>query len=227
MRNLPVSISQELHRLSTDGALVCLLAINRSDPDWPIIDDDGTIGIYRSRSFEDLVWTGYGAGTTWKKFWFEIDTLEENTSGSIPELTIVTSNIGGFVEKVVIDNDNFEESTCTIYLVNTNCLNETDPIFSMEFDIKKPIVNRMAVSLNVAAENPLLFIYPSWHVHGSVCQYRKFGLTNGVNGFLCGYAGGYPLACNRSLMACRGFGNSDRFGAQISLRDETWELDES
>ncbi len=218
MRSLPTSISQELHRLSTDGSLICLFSITNSA---------GTVLFRKARNYDDVVWPSTG-GYTWEKFWFELDTLEENTTGNIPELNIVTSNIGGFVEQELIDNDNFEDCTCTIYIVNSKCLDETDPVFSMEFTVKKPSVTRDTVTLSISAENPLLLIYPSWHVHGSICQYRRFGIASSVKGYLCGYPGGYPnQTCDRTLHSCVNFGNNHRFGAQLSLRDETWDIDES
>lgn len=198
---LPSSIMLELHKLTSDGAILYLLEIPEH-------------AIRLARNTDDVIWNGY----TWTKFWFELEAIPESSSGEVPELYVYTSNIGGFMEAEVIAHDNFEESTCTLYFVNSNCLTETVPVFSATFNIMKVSCNREKVSLKLSVDNPYLQAYPVWRLHGSLCQYQHFKTDA-----RCGYSGA-ATTCDRTLAACLNLGNQLRFGGALGLFDETQDL---
>ena len=199
---LPPILLEELHKLSSDGSTIALLEIPEHS-------------IYLARNLEDVVWNGL----TWSKFWFEFEAVESASSDNVPELQLQTSNVGGIIEAIVLEHDNFSDSTCIIYFLNSNCLTETTPITQVTFQIMKPICDNKTVSLKLSAENPLLLSFPSWHYHGSICQYREY------KGSLCGYTGDAG-DCSRTLKACLDRGNQKRFGAQLGLSDDYAELDD-
>jgi phage-related protein len=187
----------------------------------------GAPAIQLARNIDDVIW----GGKTWLKCWFEVETITETTSGTATELQVSISNVGGWAEQQIIENDNFAGKTCTIYLVNSNCLDDTEPIFSITLDVSKPVVNGVVASLKLTAENPFLLSYPSWHFNSSICQYKDLspvwdwngytwvygGEWRGFKGVLCGYRGPHT-DCNRTLDDCITRGNQARFGGQLGIR---------
>jgi phage-related protein len=193
MITLPSSILEELHKLASDGAMLYLLEIPEH-------------GIRLARNTEDVRW----CGEVYQKSWFEIESLQESGTGDNPELWVQASNIGGFLEAEIIAHNNFEDSTCVISIVNANCLDETEPIFSLTLDIMKPACDHKVASLKLSCENPLLLAYPAWKFHQNLCQYAEF------KGDLCGYTG-VDASCLRTLADCMSKSNQERFGGQLSL----------
>ncbi len=189
----PTAIMQELHKLHSSGAIIYLAALP-------------AYSIYLARSLMDVVWNG----TTYQKFWFEIDAIGEDADKHAPELQLQISNIGGYIEQEVIANDNFAGATVTLYVVNSNCLDETEPVYEVQLQIEKVSVTRNVVTFTLGLPNPLYMAFPSWKFHDSLCQYKVF------KGDLCGYTGS-DTTCARTLAACIAKNNVERFGAQPGL----------
>lgn len=194
---IPTSIMQELHKLQSDGAVIYLLEIPEHS-------------IQLARNTDDVIWDS----KTWTKFWFEIDALTESSSGQVPELYVRLSNVGGFIESEILAHDNFEDSTCVLYFVNTNCLDETTPILSFTFDVMKVSCNEESVSVKLSVQNPMLLAFPVWKLHGSLCQYPSF-----PSDLRCGYSG-LDTTCDRTISDCISKGNYARFGGQLGLVNE-------
>lgn len=192
MLSKPLSIVQEIHKLNTSSATVLLAAL----PDY---------NIYLARSLSDIVWNG-----TYKAAWFEIEAMEEDSSSNAPQLSIVFSNLGGMVEDEVLVNNGFPEATVEIYLVNVNCLDQTDPVYSVIMQVQKVTCTRETVTFKLGMSNPLLMAFPGWKFHDSICQYAEF------KGELCGYTG-VLTTCNRTLTQCIARSNTERFGAQLGI----------
>jgi phage-related protein len=202
MITLPAVIIEELHKLNRDSSTLALMEIPEHS-------------IYLARNTEDITWNG----NTYTAFWFEFEAIESSSSGSVPELELQASNVTGNLEKEIIAHDNFSDSSCVISFVNSKHLSETTPIAQVTFQIVKPVLYGVVAGLSLSVKNPLLLAWPSWHYHGSICQYRKF------KGALCGYSGD-SAECNRTLQACIDRANQKRFGAQPGLSDDYAELDE-
>lgn len=203
MITLPSSIVQELHKVASDGSIIYLAEI--------IVNNENTADEYirLARNVDDVVWDG----ETWSKAWFEIETIPEGSSGEIPELYLYTSNIGGLMEGEILSRDDLQDATCTIYLVNSNCLDETTPVFSATFDIMKVMCDSETVKIKLSTYNPYLQAFPGWRIHGSLCQYTTF------KGARCGYSG-VTTTCDRTFPTCIALGNSARFGAFLGLIKE-------
>lgn len=204
MNSLPTSIMQELHKLASDAPIIYLLEITGSD---------GVNIAYLARNVEDVIWNGH----TWTKFWFELDTITEQSSGQ-NELYIYTDNIAGWMEELLLANNNLEECSITIYFVNTNCLAETEPIYSVTYYTQKPVVDILQVGIKLGVDNPYLQNCPAWLLHGSYCKYPVFKTDP-----RCAYAGS-ETECDRSLERCIELGNQLRFGGALGLFRETQDL---
>lgn len=200
---LPTSIMQELHKLASDGSILYLVEI--------IVNNENTADehIRLARNVDNVVWDG----ETWSKSWFEIESIQEGSSGDVPELFLYTSNIGGLMEEEILSRDDLQDATCTVYLVNSNCLDETTPIYSATFDVMKVVCNNETVGIKISCPNPYLQSFPMWKLHGSLCQYPVFKETR------CGYVGA-ATSCDRTLATCISLSNSSRFGAFLGLSRE-------
>jgi phage-related protein len=196
MLNVPSSIIRELYDLHRESALVFLAEL----PDYDI---------RFARNTEDIEWNG----ETWTKTWFEFDAIGESGEGKQPELNVTFSNIGGLVETEMIIHNNFAGATCNIYLVNSNCLDETDPVYSVSLQVQSANVTRKQVSIKLGLINPIMLSYPSWKFHGNLCQYTEF------KGLLCGYSGALTT-CDRTFAQCLARDNIERFGGQLGLLGE-------
>lgn len=199
--SLPTAILEEYHKLSRGGSTIVLLEIPEHD-------------IRLAQNLEDVTWDG----KTWQKFWFEFEAVEDATADNVPEVQVSTSNVGGQMEAAIIAHDNFEESTCIIRFINSNCLEETTPVAQITFQVMKPIVNNLTAALKLSVDNPLLLSYPTRKYHGSLCQVT-------FKGDLCGYAGP-DTTCSGTITACLAKGNQKRFGAQLGLSDDYVDLDD-
>lgn len=200
MITLPASIVQELHKISSDGSIIYLAEI---------VITPTSEHIRLARNVDDVAWDGQ----TWSKAWFEIETIPEGSSGEIPELYMYTSNIGGLMEVEILSRNDLADSKCTLYLVNSNCLDETTPVFSTTFDVMKVMCDNETVKIKLSTYNPYLQSFPAWRIHGSLCQYPVF------KGSRCGYSGA-ATTCDRAFLTCLNYGNSARFGAFPGIMNE-------
>ena len=191
----PTSIIQEIHKLHRTGAVIYLLEVHDHDK-------------YLALNIRDVVWNG----RTWVKSYWEFETIQEDENHA-PEFWIHLSNVGGFVEQDVVDNDNYKRAWVTFYVVSSACLDETEAIYSIKLQVMKVACKYDVVSFKLGLENPLMMLWLAWKLHGSICQYSEF------KGDLCGYSGAYT-SCNRSLIQCIARGNEERFGAQLGLKGE-------
>lgn len=204
MNSLPTSIKQELHKLASDAPIIYLLEISGST---------GSNIARLARNVDNVTWNGY----TWTRFWFELDTISEQSSGQ-DELYVYTDNLAGWMEELLLANDNLEGCTATVYFVNTNCLDETEPVYSVTYYVQKPTVDAKQVGLKLGVDNPYLQSCPAWTLHGSYCRYPVFKTDP-----RCGYTGA-ETECDKSLERCIELGNQLRFGGMLGLFRETQDL---
>jgi len=199
MLSIPTSLMEELHKIGSGGSVIFLAELP-------------AYSLYLARNNEDIVWNGH----TWEKCWFDIDGIGEDTNNSkAPEIQVNFSNIGGMIEEQIIAAGNFARAVVNLYIVNTNCLDEADPIYSVSLKVQKVTVNKKIVSFKVGLSNPLMMPFPTWQFHGSICQYFKNGTL--FKGPLCGYTGTEFTTCDYSISDCIERGNTERFGAQLGL----------
>jgi len=114
----------------------------------------------------------------------------------------------------VLANNNYARAWVNIHVVNSNCLDETEPLLTVRLQVQKVTPNSKTVTFKLGLSNPLLLSFPSWKFHDSICQYRPFNLD------LCPKAG----VCGQTLTDCLAWGNdangypyTERFGAQLGL----------
>jgi len=201
MLSIPTAILQELHALSSTGAVLFLVSV-------PVH------GIYLARNTEDIVWSG----NTYQKFWFELDGITVDGDGRLPEISLSVDNVNRMIQSYAEQYDGFIGETLNLYIVNSNHLAETTPIYELEFQVTGCSCNPQKVIWKLGLENPFFLKYPASTFHQNLCRYRVFKNAQ------CKYVG-VATTCDRRWITCYGLGNIANFGGQPgiigSLLDES------
>jgi phage-related protein len=212
MITLPAAIKTELQKIASTGAMLYLLEIPYTA--------DPSLDIRLVCNTEEITWNGY----TWTASLFYLESIEESGSGKLPELMASMSNIGGLVEAQILARNNLDGCDCTIYVVNSLCLDETTPIWSATFQVAKVVINRQVASVKLSVPNPYLLNYPSTLMHGTLCQYPTYPGDPRCNytPYLGSFAG--DGVCNRTIGDCQARWGSRvyslPFGGQLGLQGE-------
>ena len=196
--SLPISSVgiQEKNSLSTDGVfLLCLK-----------IQIPGTDTVYVVRNTDDIVWAGH----TWQAIAFEIDEIGEGKDGSVPQVNLRVSNVGGLMEPYVQAYDAFCKASgyhrikVNIYVVNSKNLSNPNPECSHEFILKNPLDGETWMTFVLSASNPFRMRSPKNRILKNYCSHT-------FKDARCAYSGTVS-SCDHTLVTCRLLNNSSRFG---------------
>lgn len=185
----------EKNKLENDSPWLILVEIN-----FPGTD---TIRIYQDDSGEPgkITWNGY----EWYSFPFDIDPIEEETKGQLPNFVVRICNIGKILEQLVDDNSGGLGASITLRVVHSDHLDLTEPELEETFEVISCQVDSEWVYFTLGAENPLLSRCPRDRFLKDHCRYKEF------KGPLCGYSGP-ETECDRTFARCMELGNESRFG---------------
>ena len=212
MITLPTSLNNEIRKIASSGSILTLIEI-------PCTINSVNLDIRIVKNLADVTWNGH----VWTKSWFEIDTIDETSTGNPPELSVSISNIGGLVEDQLILRNNLDGCECTIYFISsiTTLTDYNTPIFSVTFNVMKVKCSRDIATVKLSVQNPMLLNCPSFQLHGTICQYPKFSNSVLTPDPRCPYVGAYTT-CNRTLSDCllRWPGGLLPFGGQLGLLGE-------
>jgi len=181
----------EKNKLDSTGAFLVLLEINF----------EGVDPIRLVRNTEDIEWNG----ETWYAFPFDIDDVQEDAKGQLPNVTIRVGNVTRVLQQYLDDSQGGLGATVTIRVVHSDHLDLTDPEFEETFEVIGCSVDQMWVRFTLGAENPLLTRCPRQRFLKDHCRYKEF------KGTLCGYSGS-ATECDRTFERCMELGNEHRFG---------------
>lgn len=162
---------------------------------------------------EDVVWNS----KTWIAFPFDIAELSEEGSGEIPQWTITLDNRQRAIEAYLQQYDQYlkangvngNEIRCTLYVVNSKDLSNTTPIKEVTFELNQPTTNSETATFVLTADSPFNISVPKRRFIQNFC-YWKFKSSE------CGYTGGAGT-CDKSLIQCKSYGNSHRYGGFPSV----------
>lgn len=198
MQTLSSAVLLELHKMSSDGAIIWLMAIPEHS-------------IYVAASQSDIAWNGH----SWLKFPFELGIIGLDSDGKLPEIVARAYDIDGQLEYWVDQYDGFSGDTAEIYAVHTNCLDSSDAIWSVEFNIRgaRYSSDLDVIELSLSIDNPISLRFPAQLTHAELCQYHE---PDGFKGTRCGYSGA-ETTCDRKFSTCISYGNQKRFGAQPGI----------
>jgi len=191
---------EEKNKLATDSIFLPCLEIT-----IPGLDDP----IRVVRDNQDLTWKTY----TWVAFPFEIDEIGDTSKGEIPQIDIRVANISRAMESYLQAYDSYCKTngytpiTVNIYVVNTKAIladGNCDPEVEHSFVLKQPKTNAEWATFTLGATNTYTIRVPQGRLLKNTCRYK-------FKDARCGYAG-EEVACDKTLVACRSYNNSDRFG---------------
>lgn len=181
----------------------------------PSLDDP----IYIVRNNENVTWRGI----TWQGFPFEIDDIEENSTGEVSSINITVANasaaMGIYIKQydAWIKENVYEPIIATIHVISTSDLDNTDAILSIAFDVGYYTITATQVVFNLTQENIYTKKFPP-HAITRRCRF-KFGSEE------CGVVATIGQTCAKTLSACRAYENSVRFGGYPSVGgdlDKVW-----
>jgi hypothetical protein len=166
-----------------------------------------TQDIYIARNIEDVVWNH----KAYQKFWFELDGITVDSDGKLPEITISVDNVNRTVQYYVEQENGFIGETLNLYIVNSEHLSETTPIYELEFQVVGCSCDPKAVTFKLGLENPFFLKYPASQFHQNLCRYRVF-----KDAVQCRFSGA-GASCDRRWITCVTYGNQARFGGQPGI----------
>lgn len=155
---------------------------------------------------EDIRWRGQN----WQAFVFELDEIEQNSDGEIPQVELRVANPSRVFEPYVdmydtyIKRNGFEPIQVHILVINTADLSSNVPVVDHEYELKTPECSGEWIKFTLGASNPFDLRFPGERLLKGHCRFR-------FRDRRCGYAGA-DASCAHTLAACRQKGNSVRFG---------------
>lgn len=165
-----------------------------------------------ARNNEDVVWRTF----TWQRFPFEIDDISEDGGGEVPQINIRVANASRVLERYLLEYDAYLKAnglakiTVSIHVVNTADLGNTDSIVTYNLNVASWKTDAKWATFTLSFENFYVKRFPRNRILRNQCRW-KFGSTQ------CGYTPGAGETCNKTLNACRGYNNSQRFGGFPSV----------
>lgn len=197
MLSLSNIVKVEKNKLNSDSAFLILLEIT-----IPSVTE--VIRIVNNN--EDITWNS----NTWQRFPFDIDEISESSNAELSEIQIKVSNVNNVVGQYIrqydthVKNNGFEAITATIYIVNTNDLDNPSPVYSTNVILSSSSINHMEVNFTLAARDLYRAMTPTYRMYPNNCRF-SFKSTK------CGYVG-TATSCDKSLGTCKTLGNSNRYG---------------
>lgn len=195
---LSLTAIQEKNSLGTDSVFHVLLEVLIPGVDPVTITNNG----------EDVIWDS----RTWLAFPFEISELNENSAGEVPQWTITLDNRQRVIEKYLSDYDQYlkvngiegNEIKCNCFIVNSKDLDNPEAIKEVYFELSQPSTTSEQATFVLTADSPFNIMVPKRRFIKQYCYWKFKGLE-------CGYAGS-ASTCDKSLLQCKSYENSSRFG---------------
>ena len=195
----------EKNKLNTDSSFLCLLDIT-----IPSVAE--TVRIVNNN--EDITWNS----ENYQAFPFDIDEISESANAELSQFSIKVGNANNIVGQYVrqyeayIKEFGFQAITCTLYVVNTKDLDNTEPIYSTNLILSSSNVTAIEVTFTVSARDLFRVRTPLHRMFPNSCRFA-FKSTQ------CGYIGS-ENNCDKTLFSCQGYGNSDRYGGFPTITNE-------
>lgn len=202
MKELPTSLIAKKNLRSTTSCWLPFLDIT--------LPDDTEFHLVRNN--EDLVRGGTG-GILYTAMNFSLEMMTESSKGDIPTLTLHVTNVTRLLESKLEEFDGGIGSMVKITIVNSDLLDEDYTELEMEYEVLSCITTNSRVSFGLGSPSLLRQQFPSRKFTALHCAF----IFQGVE---CGYEG-TQATCEKTLAACRDYGNTTRFGGFPGMRSGT------
>jgi len=193
---------REKNKVKSDGVFLLLVEVYYSQEEEPI---------RICWNAENYDWNGY----TWIGAPFDLGDRTETKEAELPDVTFTVRDIDRILSPHLDQQAGAVDSTVVVYVINTNLLSETAPLFEEEYSIIKVAVDsNNTISFSLGAEDLSQYRSPADRFIKSHCRYGP--RHGGFKGGHCGYTGSETL-CNRTFSRCLELGNSARFGGFLGV----------
>lgn len=197
MLSLSSAAKLEAHKLISDGAWIVLFEIQ--------IVDGPTL--YLCRNNEKVNWNSI----EWVPFPLEIDDVKESSNGELPSVVLRVSNVTRAVQGYIEDANGGVGSVVIIRVVHSKHLDLIEPELEEEFICVSTKCNALWVTFELGIGEPVIKRFPMRRYLKNFCPFKFKGIECGVHPSTVG------SACAKTLIACKSYNNSPRFGGYYSI----------
>ena len=199
---LPSVLVVEKNQIATGSAWILLVEIT--------LPDEVTI-LRFARNNENVVFDG----ETYYQFPFEIDPIDNQSRGQIPQVNLKISNVTRTLQTYLEQFEGGIGSTVRLIVINSAHLDDVTPAEYAELELNFEVVGAEAdanyATFTLGVPNPLSKLFPLHRFIANHCNW-----ASRFKGAECGYVG-VATTCDGTLTNCRILNNSARFGGFIGL----------
>lgn len=200
--SLPSVLAIEKNQIATKSAWLYLVEITLPD----------LVTILRFvRNNDDVVFDT----DTYYKLPFEIEPIENQSRGQIPQVNLRLSNVTRVIQTYLEQFDGGIGSTVRLIVINSEHLDDVTPAQYAELELNFEVIGAEAnanwVTFTLGVPNPLNKLFPLHRYIANHCNW-----VSRFKGVECGYSG-LITTCDGTLSNCRILSNSARFGGFVGL----------
>lgn len=155
---------------------------------------------------EDISWNG----ETWQKFPFELDEISESSTAETSQFSIKVGNANNVIGQYIrqyeawLKLNSYKAITCTLYVVNSKDLQNTEPTYSTNLILSSSSLNMIEATFTVSARDMFRFRIPLYNMYPNSCRFT-------LKDSRCKYSG-VATTCNKSLANCKTLNNEANYG---------------
>jgi len=198
--SLPPHITLEKNRVASAGAWLLLIDLTLVDP----ANSENTEVFYFVRNNEDIVFDG----NIYTAFPIEIDTIEKNSQGELPSVSLRVSNVTRALQPYIENYDGGNGSTVKLTVVHSSHLTENYSELEMDLTIKSCSSDNNWVVFALGGLNPLVKKFPIHRYIAGHCNWKPGSVECGLS----------ITECDRTETACGLNNNTHRFGGYPGLK---------
>lgn len=200
MFKLSQAVIAEKNKMASGSAMLVLFEIKLAKLPEPI-----TIVLNN----ENVEWNGQ----TWVGFPLELDDITEDSKGETPSLSFKVSNVDRTMQGYMEQGSGAVGGTVDVIVINSDHLDEVEPIFRESFAIVKSNVNEEWATFTLGPSYSMTSRRPYDRYNKNHCPFKYGDIVCGVG---IGVLAQFPQ-CDKTLTACRERGNSIRFGGEPAI----------
>jgi lambda family phage minor tail protein L len=206
MQSLSLASALQKHQVAGTAPWFVLLDIYPNKADLSVV-------LRLARNTDDVIWQG----NTYVAFNFDIQSIEENSNGQLPNVTIQVSNVNRAVQGQLEPYSGGIGATVVLTVVQSADL-AGDPVQQFTWTILEAFAPDQWVTFTLGAPNPLRRAFPNGQYVKDHCMWRyntpALQAVADPAGSQCGYLGAIAT-CDLTLNGpngCRFHANQERFG---------------
>lgn len=198
-----LATQQDINAINSDAVFLTLLEIQI--PNVPTV--------YLVGNNEDITWNG----NTYIRFPFDLDDQSFTSKSETITWKLKVSNATRIMERYIQDYDLYLKQNgiegnkilCFIRVVNSKDLINNTPILEHKAFLQNPKTDQNYAYFTLSPSNPGKMQFPFRRIIKNQCSWK-------FKGTQCAYVGEGQF-CDKTLITCRGYNNSNRFGGFVGV----------